>query len=58
MEQTPFSFRNSFEVSCKRDLIFQAWGKEMTKEQFEEILHIQQMSTDVLTPGGFGQVLK
>ena len=30
----------------------------MTKEQFEEILDVQKIATDLASPGGFGQVPK
>ena len=42
----------------KSECHFQALGKEMTKEQFEEILLIQQLSADLAAPGGLGQVPK
>ena len=34
----------------------QTWGKEMTQEQFERNLYLQQKFTDLIAPGGLGQV--
>ena len=37
---------------------FQAWGKEMTNEQFEENLRLQKIFANLVAPGGLGQVRK
>ena len=35
---------------------FQAWGKEMTNEQFEKNLRLQKIFANLVAPGGLGQV--
>ena len=39
-----------------KNLFLQTWGKEMTQEQLERNLYLEQKLTDLIAPGGLGQV--